>query len=208
MAHKTTALATEPRCVGRGVPSCTNNQLCPSAGTLVCPASSDLPANPRAAGQSQAHPACFGKNVSGGYTFLYVPCNPLAIIGNCVAKLYVPIRSVQPSRDYWELCCKVIRSYTFPCNSLVILANYVAKLYVPIRSTPPLSQFLQFVSQSYTFLYVPKKFLYVPAGNLKDALRKLYVPIRSYAVPYTFLRVIFKNVSGSYTFLYVPSKLY
>ena len=69
---------------------------------------------------------------------------------------------------------------------------------------PPLSQFSRIVSQSYTFLYVPKKFLYVPAGNLEEGLQELYVPIRSYYVPYTFLRVIFlffSEVIRSYTFL-------
>jgi len=53
---------------------------------------------------------------------------------HCVAKLYVPIRSVRPSRNSWILCCPVIRSYTF-CATL--------------------SQFLYIMLQSYTFLYVP-----------------------------------------------------
>ena len=105
-------------CVGGGGPSCTNNQLCPSAGTLVCPASSDLPASPRAAGQSQAHQLVLERMYPGAirsytfratlsrllgivlqsYTFLYVPCNPLAILANCVTEIYVPIRPGQPSR--------------------------------------------------------------------------------------------------------------
>ena len=137
------------------------------------------------------------------YTFLYVPCNTLAILANCAAKLYVPIRSVQPSRDSCELCCKVIRSYTFRCNSLVILTNYITKLYVPIRSAQPLSQFSQIVSQSYTFLYVPKNFRHVPAGNLEDAIRKLYVPIRSAPVPTRSVATVLimcLEVIRSYTF--------
>ena len=118
-------------------------------------------------------------------------------------RLYVPIRSVQPSRDSCELCCKVIRSYTFRCNSLVILTNYITKLYVPIRSAQPLSQFSQIVSQSYTFLYVPKKFRHVPAGNLEDAIKKLYVPIRSAPVPTRSVATVLimcLEVIRSYTF--------
>ena len=63
------------------------------------------------------------------YTFLYVPCNPLAILANCIAKSYVPIRYVQPSRDSCESCCKVIRSYTFRAS----LPYFLKIGYFPIR---------------------------------------------------------------------------
>jgi hypothetical protein len=113
------------------------------------------------------------------YTFPYVPCNPLAILANCVAKLYVPIRSVQPSRGSCELCCKVIRSYTF-------------------RAT--VSRFLRIVLQCYTFLYVPR--------HRSRNFRKLYCKVvRAYTFrkrSFAFLQVILKMLSESYTFLYVP----
>ena len=123
------------RCVGWEVPSCTNNQLCPSAGTLVCPASSDLPPNSRAAGQSQAPKLVLERTYPGvirSYTF-----------------------RATLSRFLWI----VLQSYTFlyvPCNPLAILVNCVAKLYVPIRSGATVSRFLRISLQSYTFLYVPR----------------------------------------------------
>ena len=97
----------------------------------------------------------------------------------CIRGLYVPIRSVQPSRDYWELCCKVIRSYTF-CATL--------------------SRLLGIVLQSYTFLYVPVQ-------QSCDSCELCCKVIRSYTFlksSYTFLQVILNMLSESYTFLYVP----
>ena len=163
------------------VPSCTNNQLCPSAGTLVCPASSDLPANPRAAGQSQAHQLVLERMHPG-------------------VTVYVPIRSVQPSRDYWELCCKVIRSYTF-CATLsrllgIVLQSYTF-LYAPVQQSRDSCELCCKVIRSYTFRATP-------LAILVDCVAKLYVPIRSNKIPTTFLQVILNVLSESYTFLYVP----
>ena len=85
------------------------------------------------------------------YTFLYVPCNPLDILVNCYTflyvpytfrirsphkmkdfygKLYVPIRSTQPSRD----SCFVSRD-SHSCPNVAILFPFLyVPLYVPIRS--------------------------------------------------------------------------
>jgi hypothetical protein len=116
---------------------------------------------------------------------------------NHVPNLYVPIRSVQPSR--WIVPI-MLRIYTF--------------LYVP-RNPPAI------LWTCYTFLYVPIKFLYVPPcfwKNLLTSYTFLYVPCNPLAILskcYTFLYVpikflyfppcVFKNLSKCYTFLYVRS---
>ena len=129
------------------------------------------------------------------YTFLYVPYNPLDILVNCytflyvpytfrirsphkmkdfAGKLYVPIRSVQPSRD----SCVVSRA-SHSCPNVAILFPFLyVPLYVPIRSCTfhelrrivlhqPWSarpveicyrphRKKQNTINSYTFLYVPR----------------------------------------------------
>jgi hypothetical protein len=79
------------------------------------------------------------------YTFLYVP--------------------EHPSRNSRERCHKVIRSYTSGVRSNDVpagnLKTCVQKLYVPIRPEYVPMTFLQvifkYVSESYTFLYVPSQ---------------------------------------------------
>jgi hypothetical protein len=88
------------------------------------------------------------------YTFLYVPCNPPAIIQKCYTFLYVPIKFLYVPPCFLK---NLFQSYTFlyvPCNPLAIL------------------------SKCYTFLYVPIKFLYVPPVFFKEFVEMLYVPIR------------------------------
>ena len=140
-----------------------------------------------------------------GYTFLHVPCNPLAIVVHCytfrIRSVYVPHNKTQntiisytflyvpryPSRDSCKVCCRVIRSYTFRSRSYTFCRSFVAN-----------------VSSKYTFLYVPR----YPSRTFCKVCCKV---IRSYTFQsrsYTFSRSFVANVSKSYTFLYVPSKLY
>jgi len=127
------------------------------------------------------------------YTFLYVPYNPLDILVNCYTflyvpytfrirsphkvkdfdgKLYVPIRSIQPSRYSHELPHTFVHvPYTFvhiPCNSSTKSVKWDKALQLPqgLSScawipTPVLMWPSCF--RSYTFRYT---FLYVPGGLL------------------------------------------
>ena len=139
-------------------------------------------------------PPCFVKNLSESYTFLHVPCNPLAILANCYTFLYGPytfrIRSAlclnnlsegdaflyvphNPSRISCELLRIVIRSYTFLNSSQTFLQVILKK-----------------VPESYMFLYVPITFLDVPASNLEECVPKLYVPIHSVQPLWHFLQMV------------------
>ena len=89
------------------------------------------------------------------YRFLYVPCNTLgkslqswpetirsytfhATLSinsrSHVLQLYVPIRSVQPSRYSVRALYVPTRSYYVPIRSAYLFEDFVVKLYVPIRS--------------------------------------------------------------------------
>ena len=89
------------------------------------------------------------------YTFLYVPCNPLDILVNCytflyvpyafrirspykmkdfAGKLYVPIRSVQPSRYSRELQEIRTRSACDPIHSVQLLHKICEMGYGPTAS--------------------------------------------------------------------------
>ena len=91
--------------------------------------------------------------------------------------LYVPIRSKQiPLR--------------FPNDLEKCLQKGTLFLYVPIRSKKnplrfpnDLEKCLQKEPYFYTFLYVPKKFLYALPVILKNHVKKLYVPLRSDQIP-------------------------
>ena len=137
------------------------------------------------------------------YTFLYVPfrritlgfvCGPPApprptpvrsytfcatvSISCCnhVLKLYVPIRSVQPSRNYVKRLYVPIRSY-----------------YVPIRSSICFSIFCWKVIRSYTFRATLSLFCEI-------GIRSYTFLLRSYTFFHMFLNILLKR----YTFLYVP----
>ena len=165
---------------------------------------------------------------SGLTTFLYVPytfCirSPYEM-NNFSQKLYVPIRSVQPSRYSCKLLYVPIRSVYVPIRFPIQKERLLSKVIRSYTFRATLSRFLRIVLQSYTFLYVPCN----PLAILANCIAKLYVPIRSVqpsrdscescfkvirsytflSSSYTFLRNCMIYVSRSYTFLYVPSKLY
>ena len=149
---------------------------------------------------------CFGScrpscsEVIRSYTFLYVPCNPLSkSLQSCpeairsytfratlslnaispAMKLYVPIRSVQPSRNSVKLLYVPIRSYYVPIRSECLchsICNILIRSYT-FRAT--LSRFCEIVIRSYTFL------------------------LRSYTFRLVFLRCC-TNVVCSYTFRATP----
>jgi hypothetical protein len=163
------------------------------------------------------------------YTFLYVPYtlhirSPFEMKESC-QEVYVPARSVQPSRyrcallyvpirsvyvlytfpiTKHRILSTVIRSYTFRATPPAILAKCGAKLYVPIRSNhvpihsvEALLQMCPTNIRSYTFRATP------PALFAKCAA-KLYVPIRSNHVPIRSLEALLQmcpKVIRSYTFL-------
>ena len=62
-------------------------------------------------------PADFLLNFNEVYTFLYVPCNPLAQIANSYTFLYAP--------------------YTFRIRSSMFFEHVVQMLYIPTRSVQP-----------------------------------------------------------------------
>ena len=125
--------------------------------------------------------------VAHSYTFLYVMytfCIRSGLFSKeLVRELYVPIRSVRPSREYRELLYVPIRSLYVPYTFRLVFAKNL--------------------SGSYTFLYAPR----YPSRNSRKLCRKV---IRSYTCGEISNDVPAGNlqyVSRSYTFLYVPSQL-
>ena len=88
---------------------------------------------------------------------------------------------------------KVIRSYTFRAT-LSLKTWILLRSYVPLRSVYVPQCFFDFLSESYTFLYVPCN----PLAKNANSITFLYVPLRSAYVPHCFL-----NFTVRYTFLYV-----
>jgi len=133
-------------------------------------------------------------------TFLCVPYtfrirSPCKMKDFC-QKLYVPIRSVQPSR-----------------NSLKLLYVPIRSPYVPDTFSTQNKRIWSKVIRSYTFrATLPLKagnvvtnytFLYVLCEPFRYSCGLLYVPIRSVYVLYTFPHTTWTILIKSYTFLYV-----
>ena len=122
------------------------------------------------------------------YTFLYVPCNPLACFVNgytflygpstflyvssykktdCYQKLYVPIRSVQTLTiltNLYQMLYVPIRSVQTPRNSYKFLYD-VIRSYT-FRANPPV-----LLANRYTFLYVPYTFPTRSGLSLSSVIR-------------------------------------
>ena len=162
------------------------------------------------------------------YTFLYVPYIPLDILVNCYAflfvlytfrirsphkikdfagKLYVLIRSVQPSRYSHDLQEIRTRSVYVPIHSVYLLHEICEMGYGPTASeglvqlhldshTPVLMWPSRF--RSYTFRYT---FLYVPVrcSRTKGLSSCAWFPTRVLMRPSCLRSYTFR-----YTFLYVP----
>jgi len=133
---------------------------------------------------------------------------------NHVLRLYVPIRSVQPSQQKaaimsWnytflyvpcnrlnknlQSCPETIRSYTFRATLSQLCEILIRSYTFLLRSYTFLHMFLTFLLESYTFLYVPCN----PLAILWDWYTFLYVPMTFlYVPPYVFEYVVGK--------LYVP----
>jgi len=95
---------------------------------------------------------------------------------NHVLKLYVPIRSVQPSRNYVKRLYVPIRSYSVPIRSSICFSIFCWKVIRSYTFRATLSLFCEIGIRSYTFL------------------------LRSYTFFHMFLNILLKR----YTFLYVP----
>jgi len=90
-------------------------------------------------------------------------------------KLYVPIRSVQPSRYSCELLYVLIRSVYAPHTFLIQTDRWLSKL---IRSYTFCAT-LAILVNCHTFLYVPYALCLHSQHEVNDPYQELYVPIRS-----------------------------
>ena len=112
--------------------------------------------------------------------------------------LYVPIRSVQPSRNSCTMSSYVIRSYTFHATLSQFLPIVIRSYTFRIRSVYVLHPNWKILWNSYTFLYVPCNPLAIMWNCDPFHLRSpSKAPGSLSRVWYTFLYV-------PYTFLYVP----
>jgi len=153
----------------------------------------------------RANPSQFTPIFIECYTFLYVPCNPLAILANPYRMLYVPIRSVQTLPYFSQTG---IRSNTFPIRStyaphikwtfalvptrsahVAIPPKLQDGMHLPICLDPPThAPKWPSLLRSYTFRYT---FLYVPGGLLT------FPPLAPH--PIHSVSLLMRSVYASYT---------